>query len=169
MPSGFIFLKSPKTHAHIHFVSAHVQDHTCSKSYCLPVSRNVWPLHMTQEAPWDCLWPWEVGWARSGNLKGRGDSCSVIPEEGKCVPHPALLKGWHVQGFLGREKRQFSFHSSQASSSSTWTMENGFPWGNAGKAAGVTASHNSVPNAKILGAGAVFFALPVPCLRLWGP
>lgn len=108
MPSGFIFLKSQKTHVHIPFVSAHVQDDTHNKSYCLPVSGNAWPLHMTKEAPWDCLWPWEGGWVRSGNPKERGDSCSVIPEGGReggrCVCHPALLKGWHIQGFLGRKK-----------------------------------------------------------------
>lgn len=71
----------------------------------------------------------------------------------EACPPSSFAEGLTYTRVSWEEKILFSSHSSQASSSSTWMMENGFPWSNAGRAAGVTASHNSGPSAKTWGRG----------------
>lgn len=66
--TGFIFVKSQKNSAHIHFVSAYVTDHTCKERSLMSIPKDSWSLHMMKD-PWDCLWPQHVGWARSGDPK----------------------------------------------------------------------------------------------------
>lgn len=88
-----------------------VSKNSCSHSLCqCPCAR----LHMQQKVLPACLWECVTPaldktsplglLVALGNPKERGESCSVIPEEGKCVPHPTLPRGWHIQGFLGRKK-----------------------------------------------------------------
>lgn len=155
-----------------------VSKNSCSHSLCqCPCARS----HCNKSCLWECVTPaqdkapgaaCDLGkWAEQSLEIPRREVMAAVQFLRKGRADERLLKfaeGLRYTRVSWEEKIPF-FHSSQASSSSTSMVENGFPWGDAGRAAGVTASHNSAPSAKILGAEAVFFALPVLCFRLWEP
>lgn len=171
MPSGFIFLKSQKTHAHVHCVSAHVRDHTCNKSQCLPLSESARPLHMTKEDHWNGLWPQHMGWAGPGDPREWGGSCGVTHEGQGRVSVMSSFAG-SLTYRRGEEKDTTLYFS--GIQSIIFQRLNDGEW----IAYGIilvgqldfrTASYNSHSSSKISGAEAVFFALPVLCLRQQRP